>query len=143
MSQNLRPSGSAMGPMSRTTLRGQCRILASRRAHSNVERETRTPAHPCAHMHTRTTTVVVNVQSVTPFLVVLVPCCRTNMNWLKSRFHLNFAEYHGGKNQYGIMRVMNDDLVQPHRGFGTHPHSNMEIVTYIVQVTSPHLALCG
>eukprot|EP00041_Stephanoeca_diplocostata_P006512 m.87442 g.87442 ORF g.87442 m.87442 type:complete len:264 (+) comp16407_c0_seq1:594-1385(+) len=62
----------------------------------------------------------------------------TTSNWLKSRFHLNFAEYHGGKNQYGIMRVMNDDLVQPKRGFGEHSHANMEIVTYIVKGNLTH-----
>jgi quercetin 2,3-dioxygenase len=33
---------------------------------------------------------------------------------------------------------MNDDLVQPHRGFGTHPHSNMEIVTYVVDGELTH-----
>jgi len=62
----------------------------------------------------------------------------SNANWLKSRFHLNFAEYHGGKNNFGVMRVMNDDLVQPHRGFGIHPHANMEIVTYIVEGELTH-----
>lgn len=57
----------------------------------------------------------------------------TNRNWLKSRFHFSFAEYGNGKNSdFGVMRVMNDDLVQPHRGFGTHPHRDMEIITYIV-----------
>lgn len=34
-----------------------------------------------------------------------------------------------------MLQVMNDDLVQPHRGFGTHPHRNMEIITYIVEVS--------
>lgn len=57
----------------------------------------------------------------------------TNENWLKSRFHFSFAEYHSAANSnFGVLRVMNDDLVQPHRGFGTHPHGDMEIVTYIV-----------
>ena len=41
-----------------------------------------------------------------------------NKNWLKSRFHFNFAEYHNGPGQFGFLRVMNDDLVQPKRGFG-------------------------
>ena len=42
----------------------------------------------------------------------------TNDNWLKSRFHLSFAEYNTHKNaDYGCLRVMNDDLVQPNRGF--------------------------
>jgi redox-sensitive bicupin YhaK (pirin superfamily) len=63
----------------------------------------------------------------------------TNKNWLKSRFHFSFAEYSNTANMgYGVMRVMNDDLVQPHRGFGTHPHGNMEIVTYIVDGQLDH-----
>jgi len=56
-----------------------------------------------------------------------------NGNWLKSRFHFNFAEYHGGRSNFGVVRVMNDDLVQPGCGFGEHPHRDMEIVTYIVE----------
>jgi redox-sensitive bicupin YhaK (pirin superfamily) len=56
-----------------------------------------------------------------------------NGNWLKSRFHFNFAEYHGGRSNFGVLRVMNDDLVQPDRGFGEHPHRDMEIITYIVE----------
>lgn len=55
-----------------------------------------------------------------------------NGNWLKSRFHFNFAEYHSGKNNFGVVRVMNDDLVQPGCGFGEHPHRDMEIVTFVV-----------
>lgn len=56
----------------------------------------------------------------------------SNNNWLKSRFHFSFAEHRDGRQQFGVLRVMNDDLVQPHRGFGTHGHANMEIATYIV-----------
>eukprot|EP00581_Thalassiosira_minuscula_P011818 CAMPEP_0183721848 /NCGR_PEP_ID=MMETSP0737-20130205/13985_1 /TAXON_ID=385413 /ORGANISM="Thalassiosira miniscula, Strain CCMP1093" /LENGTH=289 /DNA_ID=CAMNT_0025951911 /DNA_START=133 /DNA_END=1002 /DNA_ORIENTATION=- len=60
-------------------------------------------------------------------------------NWLKSRFHFSFAEYSNYKNSnYGVLRVMNDDFVQPDRGFGTHPHRNMEIITYIVQGRLTH-----
>eukprot|EP00227_Mantoniella_beaufortii_P017978 CAMPEP_0197596396 /NCGR_PEP_ID=MMETSP1326-20131121/24954_1 /TAXON_ID=1155430 /ORGANISM="Genus nov. species nov., Strain RCC2288" /LENGTH=243 /DNA_ID=CAMNT_0043162883 /DNA_START=31 /DNA_END=759 /DNA_ORIENTATION=+ len=63
----------------------------------------------------------------------------TNGNWLKSRFHFSFAEYSNGANDgFGCMRVMNDDLVQPARGFGTHGHANMEIVTYIVEGALTH-----
>eukprot|EP00527_Entomoneis_sp_CCMP2396_P005088 CAMPEP_0198146120 /NCGR_PEP_ID=MMETSP1443-20131203/27526_1 /TAXON_ID=186043 /ORGANISM="Entomoneis sp., Strain CCMP2396" /LENGTH=287 /DNA_ID=CAMNT_0043809961 /DNA_START=99 /DNA_END=962 /DNA_ORIENTATION=- len=63
----------------------------------------------------------------------------TNENWLKSRFHFSFAEYNNNNNSdFGILRVMNDDLVQPHRGFGTHPHGNMEIMTYIVHGELTH-----
>jgi redox-sensitive bicupin YhaK (pirin superfamily) len=63
----------------------------------------------------------------------------TNGNWLKSRFHFSFAEYHNPANSsFGVMRVMNDDLVQPKRGFGTHPHRDMEIITYIVHGSLTH-----
>lgn len=63
----------------------------------------------------------------------------TNENWLKSRFHFSFAEYSNPKNQgFGVLRVMNDDLVQPLRGFGEHPHRDVEICTYIVQGELTH-----
>lgn len=39
---------------------------------------------------------------------------------------------------FGVLRVMNDDLVQPKRGFGTHPHRDMEICTYIVEGELTH-----
>ncbi|CAJ1335352.1 unnamed protein product [Effrenium voratum] len=55
----------------------------------------------------------------------------TNKNWLKSRFHFSFAEY-SGPSSFGVLRVMNDDLVQAERGFGEHPHRDMEIMTFIV-----------
>lgn len=63
----------------------------------------------------------------------------TNENWLKSRFHFSFAEYSNPANQnFGVLRVMNDDLVQPSRGFGQHPHANMEICTYVVNGELSH-----
>lgn len=68
----------------------------------------------------------------------------TNKNWLKSRFHFSFAEYNNFANtNFGVVRVMNDDLVQPRRGFGTHPHSNMEIVTYVVDGELTHVDSIG
>jgi redox-sensitive bicupin YhaK (pirin superfamily) len=63
----------------------------------------------------------------------------TNFNWLKSRFHFSFAEYGNRKNSnFGVLRVANDDLVQPERGFGEHGHSDMEIATYIVRGELTH-----
>jgi len=57
----------------------------------------------------------------------------TKKNWLKSRFHFSFAEYRNrGNANFGVMRVMNDDLVQPERGFATHGHKDAEICTYVV-----------
>lgn len=62
----------------------------------------------------------------------------TNANWLKSRFHFNFAEYGYGRSNFGVLRVMNDDLVQPSRGFGSHPHRDMEILTFILHGSLTH-----
>lgn len=60
-------------------------------------------------------------------------------NWLKSRFHFSFAEYHNATNMhFGVLRVMNDDLVQPRRGFAKHSHSNFEICTYVVDGRLTH-----
>lgn len=59
--------------------------------------------------------------------------------WLTSRFHFSFAEYHNPNNmQYGVLRVMNDDRVQAQTGFGTHPHKNMEILTYVLSGELSH-----
>mmetsp|Transcript_10489 Transcript_10489/g.16773 ORF Transcript_10489/g.16773 Transcript_10489/m.16773 type:complete len:298 (+) Transcript_10489:55-948(+) len=62
----------------------------------------------------------------------------TNKNWLKSRFHFSFAEYHNGPGNFGCVRVMNDDLVQADRGFGAHPHRDMEIMMFIVHGNLTH-----
>eukprot|EP00494_Astrolonche_serrata_P033027 UN33296 len=63
----------------------------------------------------------------------------TNQNWLKSRFHFSFAEYRDSeRSNFGVLRVLNDDLVQPKRGFGEHPHRNMEICTYVVEGELTH-----
>lgn len=63
----------------------------------------------------------------------------TNKNWLKSRFHFSFAEYNNPDNtNFGVLRVMNDDLVQPKRGFGEHPHRDAEICTYVVEGALTH-----
>lgn len=62
-----------------------------------------------------------------------------NGNWLKSRFHFSFAEYYDpNRFKFGVLRVMNDDLVQPDRGFGQHPHRDMEICTYVVDGSLTH-----
>merc|ERR1712159_863460 len=42
------------------------------------------------------------------------------------------------RSNFGVLRVMNDDLVQPARGFGTHPHRDMEIVTFVVRGSLSH-----
>ncbi|MFK2820156.1 pirin family protein [Flavobacteriaceae sp. LMIT009] len=50
--------------------------------------------------------------------------------WLKSYHTFSFANYYNpNRMQFGALRVLNDDIVQPKMGFGTHPHQNMEIIS--------------
>ncbi|GBR70164.1 pirin family protein [Gluconobacter kanchanaburiensis] len=52
--------------------------------------------------------------------------------WLDARHHFSFAEYHDrNRMHWGRLRVWNDDLIAPHKGFGAHPHRDMEIITYV------------
>ncbi len=54
----------------------------------------------------------------------------TNQGWLHSRHTFSFGDYyHPDCLHFGALRVINDDMLAPGRGFGSHPHSNMEIVT--------------
>ena len=63
----------------------------------------------------------------------------SNLGWLESRFHFSFAEYRNPNNMnFGVLRVLNDDIVHPKSGFDTHPHSNMEIISYVVNGEITH-----
>lgn len=64
---------------------------------------------------------------------------KADYGWLKSQFHFSFAEYYRPDNiQFGVLRVVNDDLVQPGTGFDMHPHRDMEIISYVVQGELTH-----
>ena len=53
-----------------------------------------------------------------------------NHGWLNAYHSFSFAQYHDpNKVHFGLLRVLNDDTVAPGKGFGMHPHDNMEIVT--------------
>lgn len=53
-----------------------------------------------------------------------------NHGWLDSHHSFSFANYHNPERMnFGVLRVLNDDQVNPGMGFGTHPHDNMEIIS--------------
>ena len=53
-----------------------------------------------------------------------------NHGWLNAFHSFSFANYYNpDRNQFGALRVLNDDTIAPGMGFGTHPHNNMEIIT--------------
>ncbi len=63
----------------------------------------------------------------------------SNLTWLESRFHFSFAEYRNPDNiNFGVLRVLNDDIIHPSSGFDTHPHQNMEIISYIIEGEITH-----
>lgn len=53
-----------------------------------------------------------------------------NHGWLQANHSFSFANwYNPEKVHFGALRVLNDDVIAPKMGFGTHPHDNMEIIT--------------
>lgn len=60
-------------------------------------------------------------------------------DWLSSYWHFSFDHYHDPNNMaFGPLRVFNDDTVQPSSGFPTHPHREMEIITYVLDGELEH-----
>lgn len=64
---------------------------------------------------------------------------QTDHGWLKSRHTFSFASYHNPeREQFGVLRVLNDDIVEGGQGFGTHDHDNMEIISIPLQGSLAH-----
>lgn len=59
--------------------------------------------------------------------------------WLQAKHSFSFANYYNSERvQFGALRVLNDDIIAPGMGFGTHPHDNMEIITIPLEGALEH-----
>ena len=60
-------------------------------------------------------------------------------NWLETTYHFSFANYYNEANlNFGVLRVLNDDIIAPHTGFESHSHQDMEILTYVIDGELTH-----
>ncbi|MFC3816224.1 pirin family protein [Lysobacter sp. GCM10012299] len=62
-----------------------------------------------------------------------------NHGWLDAKHHFSFASYHDAERMgWGALRVWNDDTIAANTGFPPHPHSDMEIITYVREGAITH-----
>jgi redox-sensitive bicupin YhaK (pirin superfamily) len=64
---------------------------------------------------------------------------KTTISWLDSKHSFSFGSHYDPANtHHGLLLVNNDDIVRPGSGFETHPHRDMEIVTWVLQGSLVH-----
>jgi len=67
-----------------------------------------------------------------------------DMGWLKTFWLFSFSDYYDPENiSHGALKVFNDDVVEPHKGFETHPHKEMEIVSIVLEGEMVHKDTMG
>ena len=69
---------------------------------------------------------------------------KKNIGWLKSNFFFSFSDYyHPLKSAFGTLVAFNDDYMEKGKGFGIHPHINMEIISILIQGKLNHIDSMG
>lgn len=67
-----------------------------------------------------------------------------NIGWLQSNFHFSFSDYSNPmRSAFGTLVAFNDDFVEPGKGFGIHPHNNMEIISILLKGKMNHIDTLG
>ncbi len=67
-----------------------------------------------------------------------------DQGWLKSNFHFSFSDYaNPALSAFGTLITFNDDFLQPGKGFGIHPHVNMEIISVLLKGKMNHKDTLG
>jgi quercetin 2,3-dioxygenase len=67
-----------------------------------------------------------------------------DIGWLKSNFYFSFSDYYNPiRSAFGTLQAFNDDFILPGKGFGIHPHINMEIISVLLQGKMNHIDTLG